>query len=438
MNDPVSKRFGTLNESGLLGVDIDLNRDIAVFGETGTNCGHFDDVYLRFPAGSFALYGPNGIGKSRVLRALKEALGYEGERDHQTTLFSRLGSDRSKQEASEYLQNRRQRWGPAPAPLPADVANGIAADGLLCTRRDPGKARPVYAYGVAQDSSHPAVQNAVANLLEQIRKPFDDPDYLLEQYPDVVELVGQWLGQIGLYPEEFEFPKKGESWVDHPEIRDLLKGMTWQDYLHATEFVLHPQRLCFDDERLTDDWPDFGRFVEIDRPAWAPWPLEWMVEEYSSDNPAPPSPVTVLDVDDLTAEPTDIFAGLPLSETSGWVDDKETKATVLTGLASDILARLLQHPPRLSTEIDTYSQKENESGEKEWTVGAAPVWDVRDPYSGLYRKGIDHLSPTQRRWTRLALVLARMIKTRPSGSVVVFCDEPEMGLPPQAQRHLSR
>ena len=61
--------------SGLIGIGIHLNPQDEHDDAHTTTLGFFEDIYLRFPSGSFALYGPNGVGKSRVLQAIKEALG---------------------------------------------------------------------------------------------------------------------------------------------------------------------------------------------------------------------------------------------------------------------------------------------------------------------------------------------------------------------------
>ena len=309
MSDSGEKLSQSGQKLGLIGIGIHLNpqdeHDDAPYDHL---LGFFEDIYLRFPSGSFALYGPNGVGKSRVLQAIKEALGGKGERQHRTDAFYRYSGENFRREASWYLQDRRQRWGAKPAPLPNDLADGIATDGLLCIRRGRG-IRPQYAYSVAQDSLNPAVRQATSKLMAEIQRPFSDPDYMLEHFPDLVEEAGEWEM---LVPEDGSFAEG--PWVDRPDIRDLLRQMTWLSYVELSEeHGLTPQRVCSSNEPLIGKWDYFGRFIEIDRPAWAPWPLEWMLEpplEALSDRDEP----SVIDVDEITADPVEILWGMPFDE----------------------------------------------------------------------------------------------------------------------------
>lgn len=86
--------FSPLAEHGYIGIGMQLISDDLDWDDSsnGSSC---SDTYLRFPSGSFVLFGPNGVGKSRVLRALREALGSKPDPDSEfvTVLFNIFAPD---------------------------------------------------------------------------------------------------------------------------------------------------------------------------------------------------------------------------------------------------------------------------------------------------------------------------------------------------------
>lgn len=440
-------RFLSLPEDGFLGIGVQLNPEYEYRNNyDGSEVGLFNDTYLRFPNRSFVLFGPNGIGKSRFLQAIKESLEDEGECTHETVLFYAKESNRQP-EYREVLENRQnQYFGSPPMPLEEDVIEGLIADGNICKRRSPGSRPPMVAVGVSQDSASPAVRDAVSELLATIRKPLDDPEHFVEilteilnwssdhQAADVTPLYN-YLRSRGADPDEVHGPITDEHlrWLGSPEGLAALREWTWDDYCFFLE-LSQPNMFFEFEEPFTTNWPNFGRFNEAQRPAWAPWPLEWTPGDTERSFGWPSA--RPLDVDNLSIEPVELLKGLEIH----WF---EPHGLHLARLASDLLRRLLLNAPSISLVFDdsTSWDPEVDFHERQWLIGAAPSWRIQDPYSGLYRNP-ESFSPTQQRWIALAINLALRIQDPngdyPGGSLVVICDEPELGLPPEGQRHLSR
>ena len=81
-------------------------------------------------------------------------------------------------------------------------------------------------------------------------------------------------------------------------------------------------------EPLIGKWDYFGRFIEIDRPAWLHGPLEWMLEpplEALSDRDEP----SVIDVDEITADPVEILWGMPFDEVEHTWDGRDTQSRAI-------------------------------------------------------------------------------------------------------------
>lgn len=81
--------FTPLQESGILGVGMWLNQpDFDPFFNNSESTLRVDEqVHLRFTDGPLALYGPNGVGKTRVLEAVLEATAPTADYKHTTCLY---------------------------------------------------------------------------------------------------------------------------------------------------------------------------------------------------------------------------------------------------------------------------------------------------------------------------------------------------------------
>lgn len=459
--------FTSLPEAGYVGASFLLHPGPNSYLQDESDNGYFFETYLRFPTGSLVLYGPNGVGKSRVLRAVRESLGATEDRQHETLLFRKdiLGKFSAERTVDVLLNRQLNVHGAPPPRLSKALAEAIAEDGQLCLRRFPTGARgsEQVAVGLAQDSDQPLVREAVRVLLEQLHRPYEDP----RAFVDLVEANRTRLKPFRLIrlvmhlvvneddygldildPLGEQISDATLRFLKSPKGQELLESMDWAAYCFFLE-GLEPNLLFDGDEQLLENWLSFGRFTERDRPAWAPWPLEWM----GSQTPrAPELPNfgrdTIADVDELTSTPSILF--------KKWVfGDLEHRAPQISELATTLAKKLLLNAPtvRLNFGRDAYVDlgdydEEGEEDEEDWhlLVGAVPTWEIGDPYSGA-ELGLETFSPTQQRWLTLAINLAVWIEKRrnqlelqgkPLPKVaVLFCDEPETGLPLEAQRHLS-
>lgn len=416
-----------------------------------------DEVYLRFSDGPIALYGPNGVGKTRVLRAVREALCDDVEATHSTCLFIKqphrefsAGFEDYEwlldpgEGIRNYLADRRPVLGgnvspyEAPDPLPDDLKRAIAGEALTCRFRS--RLGIETAVGIPGDPSNEAVRHALQNLFLQIRRPFDDPEFLYERWiieePGLEVLSSRLLQQGAVTADELE----GEALpAEHPAIREHLSSLDWAQYINLLDdWIDHPEELSLEEELLAQRWPSWGFFVQQNRPVWAPWPLEQVPEGDRSGFTTRPE-VELVVVDEIDIRPETVLGSFTFEEIGRWFsEDPKTPAQEIADLATEILARLLNPAPRIG--ITTFDHDWASHG---WHVGTEVKWLFFDAFSGLYITEFEKLSPTLQRWVALAIDLAVRIWSRQRdldehGSALVYlCDEPETGLPVAAQRYLS-
>ena len=87
MTESPNYRYLSLAEAGALGMGVFLDNPYGWPSVSGDLPEAENEVYLRFSDGPIALYGPNGVGKTRVLQAVREALSDDGDANHSTCLF---------------------------------------------------------------------------------------------------------------------------------------------------------------------------------------------------------------------------------------------------------------------------------------------------------------------------------------------------------------
>ena len=447
--------FSPLAEHGYIGIGMQLISGDGDRDDSSNGSGSCSDTYLRFPSGSFVLFGPNGVGKSRVLRALREALGAKPDPDSEfvTVLFKRAIDARFHElraVANRVIEgpdsDRYPRW----ENRPAELAMTIAEERYVCFRRGPEHDHygDQISVGISQDSEHEIVRQAVARLFKQLRAPFEEPqamaDFIDSYQPDWCPVFAD-ADDPDIAFNVQALTEDGIEWLRSPEGQAAIRAMPWRHYAQMLETVLPADFFDADEPLLGgSQWTvNFGRFVEHDRPAWAPWPLEWWPVEDSLPQPPKPKAVQaplktwledgrdgflIQDVDDLTADPNILLDGTPAG-------GLKTVGARIAELATTLLERFLVDPVRIE-----YGQSLEDTSE----------WHFYSHWTNRAFSELDGFSSTQKRWIATALNLAALIVAREQQlvlsrpdlrspvSLIVTCDEPELGLPPAGQRHLSR
>jgi predicted ATPase len=407
-------------------------------------------VFLRFRPGVNVLFGRNGVGKSRVLRALSslldasgsgDVLYYSGYLSHRAVMnVLRTAADPSGEKSNEALVELESSWthddvtadfwfdhfgqasflaqlwltGPrvvqslvdeglqsrGEAPLSSEVAEAIAAQNIYALTRSAQSVEVAVAF-VAADASGP-----LADELNDFRASID--------VQQAKQDAGAGMGSDDVwFWNQFEAP-------------DLIG-------------IAHPGI-------AVEEWASSAG----DKPNWVPLSLETI-------GTAAMGPTgEVWDLDDNSDHLDvhfDIEFSMRLSDggeegRKGKVafeshvprvfgpDTERAEAVALSDMASELLARLLEEAPTLTIDLGAAD---------EWFRGYPPRWKAIDRSSG-HTVLLAALSDTQLRWAQLAIRLTNLSQpmdaTMQLGlhglSVTIVCDEPERGLPVSGQKRLSR
>ena len=447
--DPDRLPFTPLRELGLIGISADLH--VSGAWHSSSEYEGADDVHLRFNDGVTALYGPNGVGKSRVLTAVREAL----DPTAQHLRFSSIVFMRETAcdvPMDSVRMSRGMAWEAAAGPCENLLASAIweqrpelAAEisdrGLLAMTVSSGGIK--LGAAASQDPTDEKAAAALADLRSQVLAPFEEKRDLKRYFGDSVFF-------------EDRGDEIAESWVDTDAYRDFLRHSIYTDSPFLWELVR--------DEPLIPDEQWALRLLDPRRPSFLPLPLA----QFRADRRAFAN-VKVLELDDLGE-------GIPQFQSTA-VEIAVQQMAACAELADKVYRLLLSDAPPLAVwvpnaqewrlgqihsnsfvvrngdDAGAFTAALNE-GSFRWTFGIAPSW-VAEDRSGAYVR-LDELSATQERWAKLAIALAwQVLRARgdlPGVAKVVWndgldqrnrgllllCDEPEAGLPIQAQKRLSR
>lgn len=445
--DPDRLPFTPLRELGLIGISVDLHVTEG-WGSSRHNYG-LDMVHLRFNDGVTAIYGPNGTGKSRVLTAVGEVFS-PGALNR---LFS--GSVFMSEIALERPMNLRS-WddkGPCEGLIAMsglserspELAAEFVGQGLLAL----GVAEEAVTLGaaVSQDPPPPETAAVLARLQSQVLAPFEEKKNL-NKYFDEQSL---WKGD-----------ETAEEWVD---VGAYLTFLVNDDGYSGNAYLDQLAGLTENAPIPCQEWAI--KSLDPRRPSFLPLPLEPVsykrAPRFGLDSPRPR--VTVLELDNL-ADRVPTFEAPPGLIGPHPAAVSVRQAAACADLANTICRLLLVDPPALSFKVEgrrIMSVDDSDAlataivdGSFRWAFGTTPSWVAEDRSGAVV--GLDELSATQERWAELALALSWEV-LRHSGNLrvpddllneydnhptpkgwglLLLCDEPEAGLPIQAQKRLSR
>jgi energy-coupling factor transporter ATP-binding protein EcfA2 len=167
-------------------------------------------------------------------------------------------------------------------------------------------------------------------------------------------------------------------------------------------------------------------------PAWAPWPFVKVAEVESL-------PIRVLTendaIDDVDGVTRSVLADAGGTELVDIIEGQEVNFSPpvtslvrrVEDLSNEIVTRILQPAPGLRFARRTVD---------DWFLGRLPQWELSDDGKSWFE--LADASQAQARWVRLAISIATEQQRAKSRPVVLLADEPELGLHSQAQARLPR
>ena len=398
---PWKRLVPTLVEEGYLGCEL------TVFGHPQSN------QFLRFPGGVTAIFGPNGVGKSRTLTALRDLLDKSGEGGTRR-LYVRIDS----------------RYHAASAPFHTD--GGVDFRNFRVPEELDLDMESVTYLVASWFCSDRNLKDQGFHDLNFTSEPVGDPalavEIALSKTFAVTPTRGRWAVAAAVPPD----PGPGPLREELERTRRLART---EDPAELEAHIADEYRLLH-----TMDFSLLDALRDQQRPPWAPLPLETVGEVKGW---------WVADVLDLDLGAQDLPIGLASDSSQ---EERDAHVT----LVNEIFAALFLDAFPLNLEWGTPD---------DWFEQRAPRWAASPPMPDMPigweddDQGIDlrALSDAQRRWANFAIRLAGHLReaaaetrswaatpqdergTEPRISpIVVTADEPERGMSMLAQRHLSR
>ena len=399
---PWQRLFPSLTEAGYLGCEL------RVFGYPQGN------QFLRFPGGVTAIFGPNGVGKSRTLAALRNLITCS-DKGHITERLYFTTDSTDHKAAGPFETGAAEstvRDFAAKAGIPTDRTI-IEVASWFCSERDlRNSPEHKLVGGFNYSPGRPGLALEIARL-----KTFA-----------VTPGLGGWVVAAAVPPDL----KPGELRNELERTKELALT-NYEDSLYGADTSEYPLVHSFDFDLLE-------ALDDPSRPGWVPFPMEpvgtadmWGVAE-------------VMDLDSRAG-------GLPIGLRSG--STQEERAARVR-LVNEVFATLYMDAFPLSLIWGTPSDWFDHRAPRWEASPAMPDGQIRSPEDG---EGLafQDLSDTQRRWASFAIRLADKISSGQEKlqswtetneeerneepfifPLMLTADEPERGMSLLAQRHLSR
>ncbi len=429
------------------------------------------DVYLPLGTGVHAVYGPTGVGKTKVLEGVRVAVHGHTQATSgpfmrllpTNSLFLQLGHDREASEAltggdwgytspfvdalrdqvrlgsvgdpeellrilgelessnhgnlemvvdpRELMQLRLRIDGDViePVGMRQESAKEVAQAGFLAVETSRASEPPKTVLCIDEQSASSELRNLVAGTFSAL-EAFNSGD---ADYPDVCHdptaTCLPWLGET----------KAGND--------SFLRGLRSLHPLLPEEFIRQSMRPGWA-PLLYLDMPSMHLVAPLIGVIWVGTEVEYV--RTPAVETATPDSEFVTDVHVLVRELAEIWGQFPHPGAESWGD----KVPTLFETANRFYGMLRGYPIGIGLQIGDFSDHISGTHPRIVAIDAASSVAVT----------LDRLSATEARWVKVALYLAWHSVCESeyghgkSGQLLLLIDEPELGLPLSLQRQLSR